>query len=190
LASAAIKAVRSVTGSQPNHRRLREDAAQAFLPGVPLTMNVATGGVNEWDGVTIAGKICGVSKEPGAGLTTVGVTKTASYGAGTIPNQPLATKIMRGAPLNDGRTGVDTSSEDTVFHAQVGPAQVYAITDDGKAYGLTKDTDNHWYVDKTKTLISGAAGASQAVVLVVRGDEFDTRGVSFKFLKVAQQEIV
>ena len=189
MASSMIDAVRSVVGAQPNHRRLAEDAAQTFLEGVPVTLNTGTGGVNEWGGLGLSNNILGISKEAASNLTTVGVPKTLTYGS--VPNQPNAVKIPMGAPLNDGRIGVDTADGGTIFKGQVGPSQTTALTDVGKQYGMTKDSDNHWYVDKTKTTTTGSASSSDAVVEIVALDQFDTaRGVRFVFLSTARQGIV
>lgn len=180
MASALIKAARSVTGAQPDHRRLPEDAAMTFLDGVPVTLNTTTGGINEWDGTTYTGAIAGFSAEGASNLTTVNVPKTLTYGS--VPNQPAAVKIPMGAPLNDGRIEVAMAVSDTIFHGQVKSDQLFAITDVGKSYGMTKDSDNHWYVDKTK-------GTPNIGVIIVGGDQFDTRGVYFRVLAAAQQQI-
>ena len=188
MASSIINAVRSVVGAQPAHRRLAEDATQTFLEGVPCTFNTSTGGVNEWNGTSYTGAIVGVSKEGASNLTTVGVPKTLTYGS--VPYQPGAVKIPMGAPLNDGRIGLDISDTNTIFAGQVGPSQTTATTDIGKSYGLTKDSDNRWYVDKNKTTTSGSGSSNQAVVEVVALDQFDvTRGVRFRFLAAASQFI-
>ena len=190
MASALLDAVRSTTQEQPPHRRLPEDAAMTFLEGVPVTYNTTTGGVNEWNGTSFTGLIAGVSKEGASNLTTVGVPKTLTYGS--VPNQPGAVKIPMGAPLNDGRIGLDLAVSSTVFKGQINPTgQTLAATDVGKSYGLTKDSDYHWYVDKTKTTTSGSGSSNQAVVEIVGLDQFDTtRGVRFVFLAAAQQGIV
>ncbi len=182
MASILIQATRSVVGQQPDHRRLAEDAAQTFLDGAPVMVKQSTGGVVEWDGTTVASGIAGVSKSDASNLTTIGTPQTLTYGK--VVNQPFAVKIPMGAPLNDGRIGVDTSDASTVFRAQVGPAQSTAVTDLTKQYGLTKDSDGHWYVDKTKT------GAS-AVVVVQGFDNWDkTRGVRISFIPAAQQQLL
>jgi hypothetical protein len=172
--------------------RQNEDAAQTFLAGTPLQMNNATGALKAWDGVTIATGIAGIAKEFGANLTTAGVplgtTQPAAgpaatgpgggvvFGpAGGVQNEPAAVNLSR-PYFNDGKTGVVEAITDNVFYGQVGPAQTVVQTDLGKQYGLTKDTDGHWYIDKTKT------GAS-AVLVVIGFDNWDTaRGLLFTFL--------
>lgn len=193
MASALIQERRTVSGNQFAIQRLIEDAGQSFLAGTPLMINAATGGLRAWDGVTITNGIAGISKEFGVSLTTAGVPLNAggspAAGAlfvgggqtfGSVPNEPNSVNFSR--PLfNDGRTGVVLANLDSVFYAQVGPAQTTALTDIGKQFGLTKDTDNHWFVDKTK-------GGASAVLVVVGLDQWDTtRGVLFQFLPAVFQ---
>ena len=90
-----------------------------FLEGVPVTYNTTTGGVNEWNGTSFTGLIAGVSKESASNLTTVGVPKTLTYGS--VPNQSGAVKIPMGAPLNDGRIGINIAVSTTVFKGQINP---------------------------------------------------------------------
>jgi hypothetical protein len=159
-------------------QRIFEDAGQTFLQGTPLQINTADGGLKAWDGVTITNGIAGISKEFGANLTTVGVPLGTNVPAqvpsgaggqtfGSVQNEPAAVNFSR-PYFNDGMTGIILFIPDTVFYAQCGPTQTVATTDRGKQYGMTKDTDGHWYVDKTKT------GAS-AVWLVVGFDQYDTQ---------------
>lgn len=199
MASAEIHAIQTVSGNQPRIRRIIEEAGQTFVSGTPLMIKAADGGMQAWDGATVVAGIAGFSKEFGANLaatppspltTTLGIGGPAgAQGAkvltfGSVSFQPAAINIPRGAPINDGRTGFETADNDSVFYGQVGPAQVTAATDVGKTYGLTIDTDGHWYVDKTKT------GAS-AVVQIVKLDPNDLsttpRGVYFVVLPAAAQ---
>jgi hypothetical protein len=83
--------------------------------------------------------------------------------------------------FSDGRSGIVLVVPDTLFYGQVNPNQVTAITDIGKQYGMTKDVDGHWFVDKTKV---GAA----AVCVITGLDQWDiTRGVLFTFLPAVAQ---
>jgi len=149
-------------------------------------MIAADGGLKAWDGTTVTNGIAGFSQEAANNLAALGQTPQAyatppqSLTFGKVPNEPSAQNI--GQPLfNDGRVGLEVSDQDNVFRAQVGPSQTTALTDVGASYGLTIDTDNHWYVDKTKT------GAS-AVVKVTKLDPIDTtRGVWFVVLPGAAQ---
>lgn len=196
MASVLITDRGTVSGNQPRMERLDEAAAQTFLAGTPLSL---TGGfLGAWNGTTIANGIAGISKEFGANLATGGVplgtvlapTKAPFAGGGikfgSVPNMPNAANLSR-PYFNDGKTGIVLAITDTLFHAQVGPGQVTAATDVGLSYGLTIDSDGHWYVDKTKT---GAA----AVLQIVNLDNWDLppngvggRGVFFNFLPTVAQ---
>ncbi len=184
MASSEIHAIQSVSGNQPRMRRIIEKATQTFLSGVPVQISAADGGVAEWDGTTVANGIAGFSKEPGSNLTTVGVAKTLSFGS--VPFQASAVNIPRGAPLNDGKIGFETATLDNVFLGQVGPAQTALVTDVGKHYGMTKDTDNHWFVDKTK-----ATFGTNTVCTIIKLDPNDQsatpRGVYFTIDNASQQ---
>jgi len=182
VASAPIYDMRVTAGpGQPTIQRIGEKAAQTFLLGVPVMIDTSVGYLKEWDGTTIAQGIAGFSKEAASNLSTSGVAKTLTYGS--VPNQPNAVNIPEGAPINDGRCGVAVSEESTVFFAQVGPNQTVAVTDLGKQYGMTKDSDNHWYVDKTKATVG-----TNTVVQIVKLDPIDTtRGVQVVVTQAAAQ---
>jgi hypothetical protein len=183
VASIEIHAISTVSGNQPRIRRIIEKAEQSFLPGTPVEIDSSTGAVIPWDGSTIAGKIAGTSKEQAANLTTTGVAQQVTQGS--VPNQSAAANIQR-PYFNDGRTGIEIANPDSIFQAQVGPSQTTAATDVGTQYGLTKDADNHWYVDKTK-----ATPGTNTVLTVVKLDPNDQsatpRGVYFTFLPAACQ---
>jgi hypothetical protein len=160
----------TVSGNQPQMRRYNEAATQTFKRGVPVILD-ANGNVAEWGGSTLA--IAGISKEPGASLTTAGVAKQQTFD--TVPNEPLAAQLSR-PYFNDGQNGFVVANADTLWYAQVGTTTVAG--DRGKHYGLTKDTDGQWYVDKAKT-----TDGTNTVVEVVDLDYWDTtRGVIVKFL--------
>jgi hypothetical protein len=184
VASAVIASLNTQSGNDPRKRRIAEKAGQTFLLGVPLQYDNVAFGMKEWDGVTIAGGIAGVSKEPASNLAATGVRQFQTLSNSPVPNQPLAQPIVRGAPYNDGRVGFELADEDVLYFAQVGPAQVVAATDLMAQYGMTKDTDGHWFVDKNKV---GAA----AVCQVVKLDTIDTvRGVQIVFLPAVQQVLL
>jgi hypothetical protein len=153
LASAEIHSVQTISGNQPRIKRVIEEAGQTFLPGTPVQVAAGDGGLQAW--VQGATKIAGFSKEFGQNLAALGVVPTAAVNPNpqpstgqAIPFEPSAVSISR--PLfRDGRQGVEIANSDTVFLAQVGPAQTALATDVGITYNLTKDADNHWYVDKT-----------------------------------------
>jgi len=183
VSSSLISSLRTISGNQPAIRRIIEEKTQTFKQGVPLMLNAVDGGLQEWDGVTVAAGIYGFSKHYGVSLTSTGVALPGNSEStfGSVPNQPSAVNIPRGGPLNDGLTDVEVANSDTVFFGQVGPTQTTAASDVGKSYGMTKDTDGHWYVDKTKV---GPA----VVVKIVELDTIDTtRGVHFIVLPSAQQ---
>jgi hypothetical protein len=200
MATALIQERRTVSGNQFAMRRIIEKAGQTFLAGTPLQIDTGTGGVQACATINSAATaiIAGIAKEFGANLTTLGVplgtgvsTPTGPGGAlfvgggqvfGTVQNESAAQNFSR-PYFNDGMTGFVVANQDTVFYGQVGPAQTTAITDKGKIYGMTKDTDNHWYVDKTITTTAGGA-----CVTVIDLDMYDTtRGVLFVFLPAACQ---
>jgi hypothetical protein len=188
MASAIIFARRTLDGTQPVMRRIGEKSAQTFLQGVPLQLN--GGFLQEWDGVTVQSGIAGFSKENANNLVANGVSTFADLQAGSkfkfltfgsVQNQPLAVNIPRGAPFNDGRIGFEPSNQNNVFFGQVGPNQTVVAADKGASFGMTKDADGHWFVDRTKV------GAT-AVVQVVDFDPWDaTRGVLFIVIASAAQ---
>jgi hypothetical protein len=162
MASMEIHAVKSVSGTQPRVARIIEKLTQTFLSGTPVQVDTAVdGGVKEWGAAAGTDLIAGFAVEPASNLASTGagapsgLTPVLGSGSGTtfgaVPYQSSAKNIPRGAPMSDGRIGFETAAADNLFLAQVGPAQTTAATDVGKSYGLTKDADNHWYVDKTKT---------------------------------------
>jgi hypothetical protein len=182
MATALIQERETISGNQMRMTRLNEDAAQTFLQGTPVMINTATGGLKVWDGITITIGIAGIAKEVGANLSTVGIPLGPGGGIafGSVQNEPLGVNLSRPV-FNDGKTGIVLAIPDTVFYGQIGPAQSLLATDISKQYGMTKDSDNHWFVDKTKT------GAS-AVLTIVGFDTVDTlRGVLFSFLPAVSQ---
>lgn len=180
MASAIIQEIRTVSGNQPRSTRYNEKAGQTFVSGTPLMIDTGTGSLQAWDGTTLAVGIAGIGKEFGANLATTGVAQQQTYGS--VPNQPSAQNISR-PYFNDGKTQIIIANEDTVFYAQVGPSQTTAVTDLAKVYGMTKDSDGHWFVDKTKT-------GANAVCTVTGLDAVDTtRGVHIMFLPAAIQNL-
>lgn len=191
MASAEIHSIQTISGQQPRMRRIIEEAGQTFLPGTPVQVAAGDGGIQAWDGTTVARGIAGFSKEAGNNLGALGVQPSAavpgkqSLTFGSVPYEASAQNI--GRPLfNDGRQGFEVAVEDTVFAAQVGPSQTAAATDVGLQYGMTKDSDNHWYVDKTK-----ASVGTNTVCTVVKLDPEDQssspRGVYIVITTGAQQ---
>jgi|SRR5690348_14842000 len=180
MASALIQERQTVSGNQMRMERILEDAGQTFLAGTPLMINSANGMLKAWDGTTVAFGIAGIAKEFGANLSVAGTAQ--DLGFGSVPNETGAQNKAR--PIfNDGKTGVVVATPDTVFFAQVGPAQSAAQTLVGKQLGMTKDSDNHWFVDTSKVTVG-----TNTVVTVIGLDQWDTaRGVLFVFLTGAAQ---
>lgn len=180
MATALIQERSTVSGNQWRMQRLPELAGQTFKAGTPVMLDTATdpSSVKAWDGTTITNGILGIAKDFGANLATTGIPQQLTYGS--VQNQPKAANIARPF-FNDGMTGVILAIQDSTFYGQVGPTQTTAGDDVGKTYGMTMDTDGHWYVDKTKT------GAS-AVVKIIGLDNWDKqRGVIFTFLQPVAQ---
>jgi|SRR3974390_549069 len=155
-----------------------ELAGQTFLFGSPLMLD-ATGYTKVWDGATIAANtILGVSESFGLNLGSNGAgAPTPPWGGitgsgaiqtyGSVPNQPLAVNIALGTPVSDGRTLFMSPDPDNVFEAifdnstgSVAADYTPVQSDIGKSYGLTKDANGYWYVDKGKT---GASAVLQVV---------------------------
>lgn len=192
MASALIQERGTVSGNQNRMGRYNEDAGQTFLAGTPVMVNNANGAIKAWDGATIANGIAGIVKEFGANLTTAGVplgtaqqpSNAPQVGGGitfgSVQNEPAASNLSR-PYFNDGKTGVVLAILDNIFYGQVGPNQVVAQSDLSKQYGLTKDVDGHWFVDKTKV-------GANACVVITGFDNWDTtRGVLFTFLETVAQ---
>lgn len=181
MASAVIYATKSANGSQPSARRISEAATQTFLQGVPVT--VSAGYVQEWNGTSMTGAIAGISNEPAKNRTTAGQPQVVNPASIAVQNQPNAVNISV-PPYDDGRIGFYQSTQDTYFWGQVGPAQgPVSQANVGVQYGMTKDSDGHWYVDTSKTTVG-----TNTVLIVTGIDPYDSRGVFFQFLAAAQQQ--
>ncbi len=150
------------TSSQP------EAAGQTFLFGTPVQLTGA-GTVQAWDGATVAAGILGVSESFGLNLGSAGVgapvppfggitgnIAVATYGS--VPNQPSGVNIALGTPVSDGRTLYIEPNQDNLFQALFDNAAGAVVADwtptqadIGVKYGMTKDANGFWYVDKNKT---------------------------------------
>lgn len=173
MATNAISAVGSVSGNQPRVASVAEAITQTYLLGTPVMLD-GSGNVIAWDGLTIGNGIAGISVFDANNIAVVGTPKTLTFGS--VPNQSSAVNIPRGAPFSDANMLIEVANPDTIFAGQVGPAQLSTSIILGANYGLTKDTDNHWFVDVTNV------NSPTSVVSVVAVDAFDTRGVRFVFL--------
>lgn len=180
MASIPIYAIQTVSGNQPRMRRIAEAAGNTFIAGTPIALN-ASGDVIAWGGSTFGtgtGAIAGITKEFGANLATAGVPQQQTFGS--VPNETSAVNISR-PYFNDGRNGLEPADPDTIFIAQVGPSQSVTQANVGQQYGMTKDSDNHWYVDTSKNTVG-----TNTVCIVVKLDPNDQsatpRGVYIKFV--------
>ena len=186
-------------GTTPFTSAQPEAAGQTFLSGVPVQLN-GSGYVQQWDGVTTTAGILGVSESSGLNLGTQGagapvppfggVTgNIATQTYGTVPNQPNAVNIALGTPVSDGRTLYLEPNSDNIFQAlfdnsngTVAANWTPVQSDVGVAYGLTKDANGYWYVDKNKT---GAAAIVQVLGLPL--GSYLNAPVTFVFLTAAVQ---
>lgn len=182
MASVAMYGSQSSSGQQPTQRRIAEKSAQTFLLGVPVSVD-GLGFLVEWDGATITGGIAGISTEPARNRTTSGTPQLISPLGFAIQGQPNS-KIIAVPPFDDGKLNIYQANNDTTFYGEVGPSQLSTSVVIGTQYGLTKDTDNNWYVDILKV----TPGVDTTVV-AVGIDQFDTRGIFFKILPAAQQTV-
>lgn len=188
MATILINSVQTISGNQPRIRNIPEAATQTFLAGTPIALN-GSGNVIAWAGTTYStavGAIIGICKNPGKNLTTAGTAQQITQG--TVPNQSAAVNIQRPYFDPDGATLFETADPDTIFLAQVGPAQSVTQANVGVQYGMTKDSDNHWYVDTSKS----TAGTNTAVIVVKLdpNDQGSTkRGVYVRFVVGAVQPI-
>lgn len=184
MASIEIHSVQSISGNQPRIRRMAEKAGQTYLAGTPVFVDATGFLLAAVSPLTTAVPFAGFSKDFGANLAASGVAQQQTFGS--VPNQPAAVNISRPF-FNDGLSGFESADSDTVFLGQVGPAQTALVTDVGTTVGLTKDADNHWFLDKT------AAGANK-VATIVKLDPNDQsatpRGVYFVIIPAAFQNLV
>jgi len=190
VASQEIHSIQTTSGNQPRMRRIIEEAGQTFLAGTPVQVASGDGGLQAWDGSTVAFGIAGFSKEAGNNLASLGVIPTAAIpgsqpSAGSVAFEASAQNITRPF-FRDGRIGFEPSDGDTIFVGQVGPSQTAVAADVGKQYGMTKDSDNHWYVDRTKSTVG-----TNTVVTITKLDPNDQsaspRGVYFVVTSAAAQ---
>src|SRR5580698_3652732 len=92
---------------------LIEEATQTFVAWTPVQINATDGGVQAWDGTTVANAIAGFAAGNASNLATTGLGAPQGFtpvlGAGSVigsypanPNQPLAVITPPGVPINDG----------------------------------------------------------------------------------------
>jgi hypothetical protein len=194
-----ILQVQEKAGTTPFTSAQPEAAGQTFLSGVPVQLNGA-GFVQQWDGATVANGILGVSESFGLNLGTAGAgAPTPPFGGitgsiaiqtyGQVQNQPNAVNIAVGTPVSDGRTLYMEPNQDNIFQALFDNSNGAVAADYtptqasiGVAYGLTKDANGYWYVDKNKT---GGSAVVQIVGLPL--GSYINAPVIFVFLTSAIQ---
>lgn len=196
ISAIPIIPVETTSGNQFRLFRIIEKATQTFLSGTPVSVDSGTGAIQVWDGTTIStaqGAIAGICSEAASNLASTGLGAPTPFSPflgtgsavtfGSVPNESSAVNIPHGAPFNDGRIGVYSPTSDTVYSATFGTngnTTTPAVTDVGKIYGMTIDSNSKfWYVDKNKV-------AGNAVVQVVGLDPRDVPAagtrVLFRFL--------
>lgn len=178
-----------------------EAAGQTFLFGVPVQLN-GSGYCQQWDGTTVSAGILGVSESAGQNLPSAGAgAPTMPFGQigapgaiqtyGAVPNQPSAVNIALGTPVADGRTLYMEPNSGNIFEAvfdnsngTVAADYTPTVATIGVSYGMTKDANGYWYVDKNKT----GGSAIVQVVGVNPQDGFTVNArVRFIFLAAAVQ---
>ena len=194
-----ILQVMEKAGTTPFTNSIAEAAGQTFLFGTPVQLN-ALGFVQAWDGATVTAGILGVTETFGLNLGTAGAgapvppfggitgnIATATYGS--VPGQPLGVNIAIGTPVSDGRTLFMEPNSDNIFTALFDNAAGTVAADwtpvqgdTGLKYGLTKDANGYWYVDKSKT---GASACVQIVALPL--GSYLNAPVNFVFLTASVQ---
>ncbi len=185
-------------------RRVIEESGQTAPYGTPVQISASDGGLLAWAGTVVVESIAGILAE-GNGFSNLGTTGTGApqglsgvLGLGSVvgnyaanSNQPAAVITPALVPINDGRASYYVASPVTVFTGKLGNAGAAAATTNqllgtaANQFGLTKDTNNYWFVDTAKT---GANACVQIVGLDPR-DAVGTVGgrVLFVFMPAATQ---
>lgn len=194
-----IMQVLEKAGTTPFTSAQPELAGQTFLFGTPVQL-AASGFVQAWDGTTVAAGILGIAESFGLNLGTNGAgAPVAPFGGitgngatqtyGTVPNEPNAVNIALGTPISDGRTLYIEPNQDNIFQALFDNSNGTVAADYtpvqasvGVAYGLTKDANGYWYVDKNKT-----AGSAVVQIVGLPMGSFVNAPVNFVFLTSAIQ---
>ena len=187
------------TGTMPFTSAQPEAASQTFLSGTPVQLN-GSGYVQAWDGTTVSAGILGVAESFGLNLGSAGLGAPAPpFGGitgniaiatyGNVPNQPNAVNIALGTPVSDGRTLYVEPNQDAIFQALFDNAAGNAAADwtptqasIGVNYGMTKDANGLWYVDKNKT-----GGSAIVQILGLPLGSYLNAPVTFVFLTAAIQ---
>lgn len=194
-----ILQVQEKAGTTPFTSAQPEKAGQTFLSGTPVQLS-NLGFVQAWDGTTFTAGILGVSESFGLNLGTAGAgAPVPPFGGitgniaiqtyGSVPNQPNAVNIALGTPVSDGRTLYIEPNSDNIFQAlfdnsngTVAADWTPVQADIGVEYGLTKDANGYWYVDKHLT---GGSAVVQIVGLPL--GSYLNAPVTFVFMTAAVQ---
>lgn len=194
-----ILQVQEKAGTTPFTNAQPEAAGQTFLSGSPVQLN-GSGYVQQWDGVTVSAGILGVSESFGLNLGTAGsgapvppfggiTGNIAIQTYGSVPNQPNAVNVAIGTPVSDGRTLYMEPNSDNIFQAlfdnsagTVAANWTPTQADIGITYGMTKDANGYWYIDKNKT-----GGSAVVQIVGLPYGSYLNAPVTFVFLTAAVQ---
>ena len=135
-------------GANPTIMRLPENNNCVALRGVPIAQT--SGYVDE--SATINGNnnlFYGFSAEAGKNRATDGTAETLVVPGG-VQNQNNAHVIPLGAPMDDGNMGVISAGPNTRFMGALTSSNNVAAAQLGATMGLTKDSNNYWYLDPAK----------------------------------------
>jgi len=175
-----ILAVATVSGNQEQIFNYLQGSGQTYTAGSPVMES--SGAMVVWSGTVgnattgPSNLITGIAPVQGYNYASAGLGASSLYGSvgfpgapstfGSVPNQPSAVNIFHGAPYADGLTLVQLAVTDTIFEAQVDASSgstfnaTTAII--GTQLGLTKDSNNFWYVDLAKA----TAGTNTVLTIV------------------------
>lgn len=174
--------------------RIAEKAAQTFLQGTPVQIDVAgaTGFIIANPAIVSVATaiIAGFSQEAGHNLAVSGTGSVLTTGQ-SVPNQPNAAIFPIGAPLSDGTVGLWTADPNTIFVGTYGDGTtaanaVLAQAQVGALRGLIKDAGNNfWYV--ANDITTAAAGACVEIIALIDAIGTLNGRVAFRVTKAAQQ---
>lgn len=194
-----IEQVQEKAGTTPFTNAQPEAAGQTFKFGSPVQLN-GSGYVQEWDGITVSAGILGVAESFGLNLGSAGagapvppfggVTGSGAIQTyGSVINEPNAVNIAIGTPISEGRTLYMEPREATIFQAlfdnsngTVAADYTPTQADIGVKYGLTRDANGYWYVDKNKT-----GGSAVVQIVALPQGSIVNALVNFVFLAAAVQ---
>jgi hypothetical protein len=136
-----------VGGGFPEIRRIPEAKNCVALEGTPIA--VSSGYANA--SATIDGNnnlFTGFSLEYGKNRAANGTEETLTFGS--VRNQNNAVLIPVGAPMDDGKIGVVVPGPEARFQGALTTSNNSTNNMIGNVMGLTKDSNNYWYIDPAK----------------------------------------